>query len=76
MGGGGKIPDAWDDDWVDKADVGFLRRPRPLSSCLSRSNSQSSVASEPSPKPAKLSKAERRARQAEFNRQLWEDALV
>ncbi|KAI4164690.1 MAG: hypothetical protein LQ342_001665 [Letrouitia transgressa] len=54
MGGGGKIPDAWDDDWVDKAD--------------------SSVASEPSPKPAKLSKAERRARQAEFNRQLWEDA--
>ncbi|KAL9607365.1 MAG: hypothetical protein Q9167_007720 [Letrouitia subvulpina] len=54
MGGGGKIPDAWDDDWVDKAD--------------------SSVAPEPSPKPAKLSKAERRAMQAEFNRQLWEDA--
>lgn len=26
------------------------------------------------PKPAKLSKAERRAKQAEFNRQLWQDA--
>ncbi|KAL9036345.1 MAG: hypothetical protein Q9180_004353 [Flavoplaca navasiana] len=52
---GGKMPDAWDDDWVQKADT-------------------PSVATEPAPKPAKVSKAERRAKQAEFNRQLWEDA--
>ncbi|KAL8721686.1 MAG: hypothetical protein Q9225_001686 [Loekoesia sp. 1 TL-2023] len=53
--GGGKVPDAWDDDWVEKAD-------------------SAAPANEPAPKPARLSKAERRAKQAEFNRQLWEDA--
>ncbi|KAL8933143.1 MAG: hypothetical protein Q9216_006503 [Gyalolechia sp. 2 TL-2023] len=53
--GGGKVPDAWDDDWVEKADA-----PAPVSESAS--------------KPVKLSKAERRAKQAEFNRQLWEDA--
>ncbi|KAL8712329.1 MAG: hypothetical protein Q9220_003480 [cf. Caloplaca sp. 1 TL-2023] len=53
--GGGKVPDAWDDDWVEKADTRVETR-------------------EPAAKPAKLSKAERRAKQAEFNRQLWEDA--
>ncbi|KAL9598217.1 MAG: hypothetical protein Q9219_004637 [cf. Caloplaca sp. 3 TL-2023] len=55
MGGGSKVPDAWDDDWVEKADS-----PAPMS--------------QPAPKATKLSKAERRAKQAEFNRQLWEDA--
>ncbi|KAL8644340.1 MAG: hypothetical protein Q9226_007816 [Calogaya cf. arnoldii] len=49
------MPDAWDDDWVQKADT-------------------PSTATESAPKPAKVSKAERRAKQAEFNRQLWEDA--
>lgn len=34
------------------------------------------VAPEPTPTSKKLSKAERRAKQAEFNRQLWADALV
>ncbi|KAL8736161.1 MAG: hypothetical protein Q9166_000316 [cf. Caloplaca sp. 2 TL-2023] len=53
--GGGKVPDAWDDDWVQKADT-------------------TAATTESVPKPAKLSKAERRAKQAEFNRQLWEDA--
>ncbi|KAL8690189.1 MAG: hypothetical protein Q9224_004465 [Gallowayella concinna] len=53
--GGGKVPDAWDDDWVQKADTPPVK---------TESNS----------KPAKLSKAERRAKQAEFNRQMWEDA--
>ncbi|KAL8705864.1 MAG: hypothetical protein Q9201_001012 [Fulgogasparrea decipioides] len=52
---GDKVPDAWDDDWVEKADS-----PAPTTT--------------PALKPAKLSKAERRAKQAEFNRQLWEDA--
>ncbi|KAI4118033.1 MAG: hypothetical protein LQ345_001833 [Seirophora villosa] len=53
--GGGKVPDAWDDDWIEKADS-----PAP--------------ANETGSKPVKLSKAERRAKQAEFNRQIWEDA--
>ncbi|KAL8984070.1 MAG: hypothetical protein Q9177_004797 [Variospora cf. flavescens] len=53
--GGGKVPDAWDDDWIEKADS-----PAP--------------ANEAAPKPVKLSKAERRAKQAEFNRQIWQDA--
>ncbi|KAL8667447.1 MAG: hypothetical protein Q9202_000663 [Teloschistes flavicans] len=52
---GGKVPDAWDDDWVEKADTPATG----ASSTL---------------KQAKLSKAERRAKQLEFNRQLWEDA--
>ncbi|KAL9576796.1 MAG: hypothetical protein Q9212_006809 [Teloschistes hypoglaucus] len=52
---GGKIPDAWDDDWVEKANT-------------------PAVGASSTPKQAKLSKAERRAKQLEFNRQLWEDA--
>ncbi|KAI4106541.1 MAG: hypothetical protein LQ339_003001 [Xanthoria mediterranea] len=52
---GGQVPDAWDDDWVQKAD-------------------SPTAPTKPTPKPAKVSKAERRAKQAEFNRQLWEDA--
>lgn len=49
------MPDAWDDDWIAKAD-------------------SSTSKPQPSPSVAKISKAERRAKQAEFNRQLWQDA--
>ncbi|KAL2043510.1 hypothetical protein N7G274_003817 [Stereocaulon virgatum] len=49
------MPDAWDDDWIAKADT-------------STSKPQAT------PSAAKISKAERRAKQAEFNRQLWQDA--
>lgn len=49
------MPDAWDDDWVAKAD-------------------SSTAKTEPAKSSTKVSKAERRAKQAEFNRQLWEDA--
>ena len=49
------MPDAWDDDWITKADT-----------------SQPTPASKPS--STKLSKAEKRAMQAEFNRQVWADA--
>ncbi|KAI4137366.1 MAG: hypothetical protein L6R39_007326 [Caloplaca ligustica] len=49
--GGGKVPDAWDDDWLEKADSTVPPK-------------------EPALKPAKISKAERRVKQAEFNRQL------
>lgn len=50
-----KVPDAWDDDWVENAD-------------------SAPVVPEPAPTNKKLSKAERRAKQAEFNRQLWDAA--
>ena len=49
------MPDAWDDDWIEKGD-------------------SSTAKTEPAPSSTKVSKAERRAKQAEFNRQLWEDA--
>lgn len=49
------MPDAWDDDWIAKADTSMAK-------------------SQPVPSSTKASKAERRAKQAEFNRQLWEDA--
>ena len=49
-------PDAWDDDWVDKAD-----------------SNTTTVKSEPA-QSKKASKAERRAKQAEFNRQIWQEA--
>ncbi len=49
------MPDAWDDDWIAKADTPTAK-------------------TQPAPSSTKVSKAERRAKQAEFNRQLWEDA--
>lgn len=50
-----KVPDAWDDDWVENAD-------------------SAPAVPETAPTNKKLSKAERRAKQAEFNRQLWDAA--
>lgn len=49
------MPDAWDDDWIAKADTSVAK-------------------SQSVPSSTKVSKAERRAKQAEFNRQIWEDA--
>jgi len=49
------MPDAWDDDWIAKADS-----PAPKA--------------EPTASATKVSKAEKRAKQAEFNRQIWADA--
>ena len=49
------MPDAWDDDWIAKADT-------PTAPAV------------PAPTSTKISKAEKRAKQAEFNRQLWADA--
>lgn len=72
MSTGGEVPDAWDDDWVEKADVRF---PVCISDRLANPSHQTSTAPpEPPVVSKKLSKAERRAKQAEFNRQLWEDA--
>ena len=49
------MPDAWDDDWIAKADT-------------------STATPEPAASSTKISKAEKRAKQAEFNRQIWADA--
>ncbi|KAE8349341.1 hypothetical protein BDV28DRAFT_63024 [Aspergillus coremiiformis] len=54
-----ETPDAWEDDWERQADT---------------------LASDPTPPPpekkvsSKVTKAQRRAQQAEFNRQLWAEA--
>lgn len=71
--GGGKVPDAWDDDWIEKADVRSSSQP-PISYVDGESCQSPAPANEAAPKPVKLSKAERRAKQAEFNRQIWQDA--
>ncbi|ETN36494.1 uncharacterized protein HMPREF1541_08772 [Cyphellophora europaea CBS 101466] len=52
------VPDAWDDEWSTAAD----KAPTPLDQ------------SEPRKISSKVSKAQRRAQQAEFNRQLWAEA--
>ncbi|KAJ5934931.1 hypothetical protein N7466_004478 [Penicillium verhagenii] len=55
-----QVPDAWDDDWEPRADA---------------------LANDPTPPTekkvsSKVTKAQRRAQQAEFNRQLWAEAYV
>ncbi|OKP12746.1 hypothetical protein PENSUB_1478 [Penicillium subrubescens] len=55
-----EVPDAWDADWESQADK-LGDRPTPPS--------EKKVSS-------KVSKAQRRAQQAEFNRQLWAEAYV
>lgn len=66
------VPDAWDDDWEAQADVNL---------CKSRLQKtmliwpQKMAAEPPSPEPeVKLTKAQRKAKHEEANRQLWEDA--
>ncbi|KIW67406.1 hypothetical protein PV04_06665 [Phialophora macrospora] len=54
-----KVPDAWEDEWSAAADDGKL--------ALAESEEPKKVSS-------KVTKAQRRAQQAEFNRQLWAEA--
>jgi hypothetical protein len=65
---------AWEDDWESIADV--LRAPLP--NCAHPTNpaqkQDETDTREDAILPAKLSKAERRAKHAEFNRQIWESA--
>ncbi|KAJ5086668.1 hypothetical protein NUU61_007975, partial [Penicillium alfredii] len=59
-----EVPDAWDDNWESQVDV-----------C--RTKEQLSTTSTPPPEKkvsSKVTKAQRRAQQAEFNRQLWAEA--
>ena len=76
MSAGNKVPSAWDDDWVDNADVSFMRLSQSLDRLIVTLKQTSTANSEPAPTNKKLTKAEKRARQAEFNRQIWADALA
>ena len=66
----GVVSDAWDDDWVSKADVSVKLDAQNKSD----TPQQPSLSSEPPPTGTRISKAERRAKQAELNRKLWEEA--
>ncbi|KAI1616803.1 hypothetical protein EDD36DRAFT_429994, partial [Exophiala viscosa] len=54
-----KVPDAWEDEWSNNADD---------------SPTAPAESAEPKKVTSKVSKAQRRAQQAEFNRQLWAEA--
>ncbi|KAL2400169.1 hypothetical protein ABEF93_005979 [Exophiala dermatitidis] len=60
-----KEVDAWQDEWTEVADK-HPTSPPPTG--------ESSVAGEPRKVSSKVTKAQRRAQQAEFNRQLWAEA--
>ena len=66
------LADAWDDDWESLADVQFLY----LHTMTYAYIWQKEEVKPESTKPAKLSKAERRAQHAQFNREIWESAFV
>ena len=66
------VPDAWDDDWVTNADVRRLVLYN--HSEYSINVQQPTVAIQTPQTEVKISKAERRAKQAELNRKLWEEA--
>ena len=74
MSSKGKVPDAWDDDdWIKKADVSSSSQSDIYLKSDPKEKTEETV-KEPEAKPKKLTKAERRAQQAEFNRQLWQEA--
>ncbi|KAL2398035.1 hypothetical protein ABEF95_000807 [Exophiala dermatitidis] len=60
-----KEVDAWQDEWTEVADK-HRTSPPPTG--------ESNVAGEPRKVSSKVTKAQRRAQQAEFNRQLWAEA--
>ena len=68
------VPDAWDDDWEKLVDV--LRIPFGSKFIqISADTKQKSPSPPPEPQEeVKVSRAERRARHEEANKQLWESA--
>lgn len=70
-----QVPDAWDDEWSTSADV---RSDEYIQVKLLTSGQQpaQSAQSEPKKLTTKQTKAQKRAAQAEFNRQLWAEAYV
>jgi hypothetical protein len=67
-------PDAWDDDWETAADVSNKKPGISHTQPHSKYILQNPTATPQKPPSSKITKAQRRARQAEFNRQLWEEA--
>lgn len=68
----GALADAWDDDWESLADVQSLY----LHIVKGTDIAQKEEVKPELIKPAKLSKAERRAQHAQLNREIWESAFV
>jgi hypothetical protein len=68
------VPDAWDDEWSTTADVNL--HPHIIRANLTQSQKPSTSADPDTPKKisSKVTKAQKRAEQAEFNRQLWAEA--
>ncbi|KAJ5567447.1 hypothetical protein N7535_006753 [Penicillium sp. DV-2018c] len=68
------VPDAWEDSWEIQADVRIVRGTMRLGTDILLF--QESTPTPPSEKKvsSKVTKAQRRAEQAEFNRQLWAQA--
>ena len=67
------VPDVWDAEWT--ADVCLLLPRQTSILTLLAQTTESPVAPvEPKKAPGKISKAQKRAQQAEFNRQLWQQA--
>ncbi|KAF2094854.1 hypothetical protein NA57DRAFT_60265 [Rhizodiscina lignyota] len=75
MSGKNAVPDAWDDDWETIADVRHIARSvvSGLTHALSKKQEIPSQNQTPEP-PARLSKAERKAKHVEANKQLWDAA--
>lgn len=73
---------AWDDDdWEAQADVGHAYLTPPSAACVRVSDRPQKLADAPTPPrekkvSSKVTKAQRRAEQAEFNRQLWAEAYA
>lgn len=66
--------DAWADDWETIADV---RMPlSPLTTTRAHALQKEDAKPQDAQPPAKLTKAQRRAQHAEFNRKIWESACV
>ncbi|GAD97046.1 hypothetical protein ANI_1_2690014 [Paecilomyces variotii No. 5] len=73
----GRIPDAWDDDFERQADMpSTLRKALDIDWDIFCPAQTSATENPPAEKKvsSKISKAQRRAQHAEFNRQLWAEA--
>ena len=73
-----RVPDAWEDEWSSTADVGLrifggLPAVEHILTLMQKAPTPTEDA-EPKKVSTKVTKAQKRAQQAEFNRQLWAEA--
>lgn len=71
-----KVPDAWDDEWSAAADARVLPAPETSGTDVKQNTITPPEQEETKKVSSKVSKAQRRAQQAEFNRQLWAEAYA